>query len=324
MANPTLNWRFVGTQTFTAGSLAGALDALYTLGTKATFNDGTTRTPGTGSAWTWAREQTSGTTVACHGNPPTNALGMRYIIAGSTSSVAYTLLAPDTATATGLLVAAMQKGAGTYTTWGSATPFTNAGFSGYWRATRAFGTIAYDSVSLMESQEGCVVQFAQASTGSTSTNCLGAMFDPLGSTTNQSETDGRVYSLIAAGANSVTSSSWLGNVNDGQMMGQHVATAHACHAGYFQPRTNTIRTTARFGSFGSVGSTFQTADSEPVGVPMVVRDVVSSAVVGSSRQWYIARDQFSRTTIINGSVTIGYTVAATINTTAGNTVMLRY
>jgi hypothetical protein len=324
MANPTLNWRFVGTQTFTAGSLNGALDALYTLGTKATFNDGTTRTPGTGSAWTWAREQTSGTTVACYGNPPTNALGMRYIIAGSASAVSYTLLAPDTATATGLLVAAMQKNAGTYTTWGSATPFTNAGFSGYWRTTRAFATIAYDSVSLMESQEGCVVQFAQASTGSTSITAFGALFDPIGSGTAQSETDGRVYSLITAGANAVTSGSWASITTDGSAFGQHVASVNTSHAGYFQPRTNTIRTSMRFGSFTAIGATFVTADAEPVGVPLTIRDVVTSNFVGAARQWYLVKDQFSRVTVLSGATTIGYTVAATINTTAGNAVMVRY
>ena len=76
MPLPALNWRFVGGLAFTPGSINAGLDALYTLGTATTYADGTTRTPGTGSAWTWLRE-VSGVTVAAYGNPPTNALNFR-------------------------------------------------------------------------------------------------------------------------------------------------------------------------------------------------------------------------------------------------------
>ena len=323
MPNPTLNWRYVGVQTFTAGSLPGTLDGLYTLGIATTYADGSARAPGTGSAWTWAREQTSGTTVAVYGNPPTNALGMRYILAGSTSAVAYTVLTPDTATATGQLVGAIQKNAGAFTTWGSATPFTNGGFSGYWRAARPHATVAYDSISLWESQEGCMVQLAQASTGSTSINGFGALFDPIGSTANQAESDGRLYSMFTAGSLSVTSTTIFNTAGDGSSFGQHVATVNGSHAGFFTPGANTIRTSTRFGSFTPT-STLTTADSEPVGIPLAITDLVTGNFRGASRQWYVTKDQFSRVTVIVAPNTIGYTVAATINTTAGDAVMVRY
>jgi hypothetical protein len=323
MANPTLNWRYVGVQTFTAGSLPGSLDGLYTLGTATTYADGSARTPGTNSAWTWAREQTSGTTVAVYGNPPTNALGMRYILAGSTSAVSYTVLAPDSATTTGTLVGAMQKNAGAYTTWGSATPFTNAGFSGYWRAARPHATIAYDSISLWESQEGCIVQLAQASTGSTSICGFGALFDPVGSTANQAESDGRLYSMFTAGSLSMTATNFLNQTGDSASFGQHAATVNGSHAGFFTPGANTIRTSTRFGAF-TPSSTLTTADSEPVGVPYSIIDTVSGNFRGAARQWYMTKDQFSRVTVIVSPVTIGYTVAATINTTAGDAIMVRY
>lgn len=323
MPNPTLNWRYVGVQTFTGGSLSGALDALYTLGTATTYADGSARTPGTSSAWTWAREQTGGTTVAVYGNPPTNALGMRYIVAGSASAVAYTVLSPDSATVTSVLVAGMQKNAGTYTTWGSATPFTNAGFSGYWRASRPFGTIAYDSVALWESQEGCFYQFGLASVGSTSINGFGALFDPIGSTAGQCETDGRIYSLITSGSTSMTASGTFNLTVDGSSYGQHNAGANANHAGYYQARTNTIRNTKRFGSF-TPSSALTTADNEPVGIPMSVVDNTLETFVGATRQWYITKDQFSRVTVIVSPVTIGYTVAATLSGSAGDSIILRY
>jgi hypothetical protein len=224
-----------------------------------------------------------------YGNPPTNALGMRYILAGSTSAVAYTVLTPDTATATGQLVAAMQKNAGTYTTWGSATPFTNAGFSGYWRAARAHATVAYDSISLWESQEACMVQLAQASTGSTSINGFGALFDPIGSTANQAESDGRLYSMFTSGSLSVTSSTIFNTSGDGSSFGQHVGSVNGSHAGFFTPGANTIRTSARFGAFTPT-NTLTTADSEPVGIPLAITDTVTGNFRGASRQWYVTKD----------------------------------
>lgn len=323
MPNPTLNWRYVGVQNHTAGSLPGSLDGLYTLGIATTYADGSARTPGTGSAWTWAREQTSGTTVAVYGNPPTNALGMRYILAGSASAVAYTVLTPDTTTATGQLVGAMQKGAGAYTTWGSATPFTNAGFSGYWRAARPHAIIAYDSISLWECQEACMIQLAQTSTGSTSINGFGALFDPIGSTANQAESDGRLYSMFTAGSLSMTSTTALNAQVDGASFGYHAATTNGSHAGFFAPSTNTIRTSTRFGQF-TPSTTLTTADNEPVGIPLAILDNLTSNFRGATRQWYITKDQFSRLTVVVTPNTIGYTVGTTINTTAGDCILVRY
>jgi hypothetical protein len=142
MANPTLNWRYVGTLTFVS-AINNALDAVYTLGTAVTYADGSARVPGTGSAWTWAREVAAGpVTVAAYGIPPVNALGFNYIIGGTSGASAYTFLTPDSATLANCIVYGMNRSSGAFTTWTSATPFTNAsGFSGYWRGTRAFASL---------------------------------------------------------------------------------------------------------------------------------------------------------------------------------------
>lgn len=323
MALPALNWRYCGVANFTSGSLNGAIDALYTLGTATTYADGSARTPGSGSAWTWAREQSTGTTVAAYGNPPTNALGMRYIVGGSTSAVAYTVLTPDTATATGLLAAGMQKGAGVYTTWGSATPFTVAGFSGYWRAIRGVATISYDSVSLWESQEACVVQWAQSSTGNTSILVFGAVLDPGTTASAAAESDGRIYCMMTAGNSTIVSSTFLSSVADGAAFGPHSGTTNASHAGYFQPGTNNIRTLARMGNF-SPGTTFANAAGEIAGAAYILTDNLTGNYVGAFRNLYIVKDQFSRVTVINGSTPLGYTCGAQTSGTAGDCVFLRY
>jgi hypothetical protein len=79
----------------------------------------------------------------------------------------------------------------------------------------------------------------------------------------------------------------------------------------------------RFGAF-TPSSTLTTADSETVGIPLAITDLVTGNFRGASRQWYVTKDQFSRVTVIVAPNTIGYTVAATINTTAGDAVMVRY
>ena len=111
MANPTLNWRYVGSLTYVS-SISNALDAAYTLGTSATYADGSARVPGIGSAWTWNRE-VSGVTVAAYGVPPVNALGFNYIIGGTVGVSAYTFLTPDTVTAVNTIVYGMNRSSGT-------------------------------------------------------------------------------------------------------------------------------------------------------------------------------------------------------------------
>ena len=87
MSLAPLAWRYVGAQAFASATVASALDALFTLGGAATYDDATTRTPGSGSAWTWSRYQNAGTTEACYATPPTDTLGLRVILAGAASAV---------------------------------------------------------------------------------------------------------------------------------------------------------------------------------------------------------------------------------------------
>jgi len=198
MALATLHGRFVGSQSFTTGSISSALDAIYTLGTKTTYANGTTRTPGSGSAWTWTRQQISGTTEACIGAmPATNALNMRYLIAGSTTSRAYTVLTPDTTTISNLLVQGMNRGATTLTgNWYDAQPF-GSGNVGYWRASTAFSgqNIAY----MWETEEDYIVQVG-VSGGAFSACGGGGFLDPKDTGSPAAESDGRLYGQWATGS----------------------------------------------------------------------------------------------------------------------------
>ena len=326
MANPTLNWRYVGTLTFVS-SISNALDAAYTLGTSVTYADGAARVPGAGSAWTWNREVAVGpVTVAAYGVPPVNALGFSFIIGGTVGASAYTFLTPDTAALANCIVYGMNRSSGAYTTWTSATPFTNAGgFSGYWRGTRILTTFVCDSVAMWESQEGCVLQFGVAASGTTQSIGLGALFDPLSTAPLNAEADGRLYSIWGSGSNAVTNGGWaqIATGADGTAWAGG-ATNAICHAGTFAPGTNVMLTgagsqTYRFGTFIPTAA-FTSTNGDIARVPIVGYNALNN-FVGQSRQWYITKDSISRLTWTNGATVIGYIWAATLNTSTDAIVM---
>jgi len=308
MPLPALNWKFVGDLPFSS-SINVAIDALYTLGTATTYADGTARTPGSGSAWTWLRE-VSGVTVAAYGNPPTNALDFRYILGGTVGAAAYPVLTPDTVTQVNTLVYGMNRSSGAFTSWVNAQPFTS-GFSGYWRATRAFSTVAYDTVALWESQEGCVVQYSLRSTGASSGVQFGALFDPLSSAAGNCESDGRLYSMCGSGSGSTTANGWLSSGN--AMFGEGFSLANDYHAGIFAPGTTVMFggagvQTKRFGNFATT-QFFSSGNGDVPRVPLCVTST-AGAFLGQGRGIYIARDTMSRTTLRNEATPVGYIVGA--------------
>ena len=322
MANPTLNWRYVGSLTYVS-SISNALDAAYTLGTSATYADGSARVPGTGSAWTWNRE-VSGVTVAAYGVPPVNALGFSYIIGGTSGASAYTFLSPDTATAANCIVYGMNRSSGAYTTWTSATPFTNAGFSGYWRGTRTFSLFGYNTVAMWESQEGCVLQFGDAVGGQSSSIGLGALLDPLSSAPLNAEVDGRLYSMWGSGTNSITSGTWASiTAGTDATAWAGAAASGACHMGTFAPGTNVMiggagAQTYRFGTYVPT-TTFTSTNGDIARVPLSAW--TTTTYIGQSRQWYITKDSISRLTWTNGATVIGYIWSASTTGTADAIVM---
>lgn len=329
MALPDLNWRFVGTRAFVGGNLVAAQDALYDLGIAVTYADGTARVPGTGSAWTWAREQSVGTTVACYGNPPVNALAFRYIIGGTVGLSAPTVLTPDGAAIANCLYYGMQRNAGAYTTWTSATPFTNAGFSGYWRATRTFATLM-DSVSMWESQETCAIQWGLSSNGSTSTTGFGALIDPLSTNASNAESDGRLYMMFGSGSTSATSATWasLTGGSSGGSWGTGGSASGGNHSGVFAPGTAVMYggaggQTTHFGTFLQ-GSGFSSTDGATPLINLVIQQGnVGTIYLGQSRQWYITEDQPSRIALKLGASTSGWICGSSLGT-ATNCVILTY
>jgi len=309
MPLPTLNWKYVGALNHAASSINAALDAVFTLGTAVTYADGSARVPGTGSAWTWLRE-ISGVTVAAYGAPPTNALNFRYILGGTVGASAYTFLTPDTATVANLIVYGMNRNSGAFTSWVNAQPFTS-GFSGYWRATQTYAS-TYDSVTMWESQEGCVIQFNQTGTGVLSAVNFGALFDPLTASTLVVESDGRIYSMGGTGSSATLASNFLANGNGG-VFGAGSNTPSAEHAGTFAPGSTVMvggagAQNSRFGTFNVTGA-LVSPNGDIVRIPF--SQISSSGnYLGQGRNFFIIRDAISRQVYTSGPTTVGYIFGA--------------
>jgi len=316
----TLNWRYVGQANFVS-SISNAHDALYTLGTSATYADGSARVPGTGSAWTWNRE-VSGVTVAVYGAPPINALSMSFILAGTSGTVAYPFLSPDTATLANVIVCGMNRASGAYTSWSNAQPFTS-GFSNYWRATRAFATVALDNVALWESQEACIVQWTRVAGGETSYAAFGALFDPLSTAALDAETDGRRYYFGGAGSTSNTSgtfwTNYFGAAGDGGFT-THGSSNQTAHFGTFAPGSTTTVPAFHAEAF-SPNNALLTPSGNIVRLPFAQLNV-SGNFLGQGRQIYVVKDAISRQAWLDGATTVGYIVGASTTAQADACLLL--
>lgn len=323
MALSELNWRYVGQINFVSG-IANSHDAVYTLGTATTYADGTTRTPGSGSAWTWNRQQITGVTVAAYGVPPINALSMTYIVAGDTTTTAYPFVSPDTTGQANTVVYGMNRASGTFTSWVNAQPFTS-GFSGYWRGCRAFSSVAYDNVAMWESEEGVVIVYSLNSTGVSSQINMGALFDPLSNAALDAESDGRRYFMGGTGSGSTIPnnhwSTYVGSFADGVPM-SHYSLSAGSHFATFTTGATTLIPANRFFACAP-NNTLTTLSGNVARIPWVAVHNTTQQFIGQSRQMFIVKDAVSKQAWMDGATAIGYVIASN-STTQSDSCLLLY
>ena len=313
MALPTLNWKFVGSQRAVSTALTAFNAAMYQLGQSTLYADGTTRTPGSGSAWTWSRELSGPNTVAVYGTPPTAAsFGMRYILAGDGVAAPATILAPDTAITTTVYMG-MNRGVGAYGTWTAAQPFTS-GFSGYWRGFGPFSVAPV--IYLYESQEACVLVVTNA-TGAVQIGQFGALFDPL--TASGVEADGRLYVMQTPGFNVNLTATWLSSASSAAgAWGNHSTTATQSHCGYFSPGLTTVTTCSRGVNY--TATPWLSMGGNLVPLPFYVVNG-AGAFVGEARNAYVVRDYMATAVVKSGATTLGYATGYA-TTVVGDAVMV--
>jgi len=251
MSVEATQWRFVGRQNITAATWAGVMDAIFTLGQSSTYADGTTRTPGSGSAATWSRFQNAGTTEAVYCTPAVSPLNHRIIFAARSTlpSPTPTMASPDSWQINTLLVNVI-KNAGAFNAWNASAPFTSGQTFGYWRCHNSSVTSLTGTVNLWESRD-CIALIVLGG-GGANTNVYaiaGALIDPESTDiVSDSETDGKLYGMFVgsnytAGGFDSAWGGWLGTYDCGSGGPQgltYLGVNGQPHAGVFTPNSSTI------------------------------------------------------------------------------------
>lgn len=290
-----LNWRLLQPRTVNVGYTVNDLvNTVYVMGQDTTYADGTTRTPGSGSAWTWTRDQTlsAGVTTAAIGIPPINALNMAYIVAGDVSARTPTMNTDSWAT--GGLFIGMNKNSGAYNSWVNAAPMTSGQFSGLIRnvgMTALGNTTVPLTVIMVESQEGFVLIVGRSDNGNSSILGGGALIDPISGGAANCETDGRLYSIFTSGQAAFVTSTWLANTA-GPF--NSVTTANDHHWFTFNVgAVATTRNTAKMGNFTGLTSSLTAPSGEIPNIPLSAYFTVTGQYAGQYRQIGVTRNAAS-------------------------------
>lgn len=248
MSLVALTHRRLATVNASALTMAAVLDAFWAAvdPSVTTYSDGSARSfSGTGATgWTWTRVQVAGVTEALYATPPGGTMNQRVIIAGRSAAPTPSplMLAPETFTANTLLVG-HQLGAGAFTTWNAALPFTNTRFSGYTRLGTVVTTGATSiACCIYESQETIWVECLYNGT-LVVLACAGAMYDPETTASAAAETDGRRYGLITCGGQMV--SNFLGSAGTGTLWVHSTSGGGNAHGYIWRPGSTTIDTVSR-------------------------------------------------------------------------------
>jgi len=309
MSLAPLAWRYVGAQAFASATVASALDALYTLGLAVTYDDATTRTPGSGSAWTWSRYQNVGVTEACYATPPIDTLGLRVILAGAAVAPVpvQTMAVPDVAAA-GTMHCNVVKNAGAFSSWNAASPFTSGQTFGYWRAWASASGAG--TVRLYEGTEAVLVLISTGG-GSIYGVFLGALLDPESpDVVSDAESDGKLYGMIITGPAGAIGSA----MNTASAFLDHSVTANQNHAGLFTPGGSALLPMNRraVATVALTTTSLKTRSGRYVRAPYDYRSTAAApndASFGRLREISMFADGKTGTRLISGATTIGYLVS---------------
>jgi len=231
-------WRYIGNTTFNA-TIPEWLDAVYTLGTKVTYYDGSTRTPGSGQAGTYSRYQAAGVTEAVYATPATDTLNVRYIWAGRSTAATPTMATPDSYV-TNTAYVSINKNSGAFNAWDAASPFTSGQFFGYWNS--GWGTGVGAGTLFMWECESAVYYVSAIGTA-TRHGALGAWLKPGSTEAADAESDGKLYGLMTSGGISAIGSFWgIAKTGINSIWFGNQTSANRHHTGIFNPGAATIKT----------------------------------------------------------------------------------
>jgi len=313
MSLTTQEWRYVGSATVGAATVHACLEALYSLGTSATYYDATSRTEGAGSAWTWTgrRFQDGGATECLYPIPPTDPTGQCVLFAGSATSKTPTMASPDTFT-TAMVISNVVKDPGAYNAWDNAAPMTSGTAFGYWRNVAAANPA---KVHLFESQEVLLVAW-ETGAGTMYVGLHGAWLDPESAdTTYDAESNGKLYGQAVSGATAVWGVASWNSVVTGRWLNYNGSSGRE-HAGVFTPGGSAIllgnmlmeclaaTNTTGFG---------KTRSGKQAMMPLTIRGAASQpndVFLGRVREVYITSDSQGVTPVESAGSPVGYVVGS--------------
>lgn len=331
MALSALEWRMLKPVALTPNmTLNTLLDAMYTSMTDTEYADGSSRTAGSDSAWSWSKDTTKFTprTTALVGTPPINALGMGYIIAGDSvgGATPTALGSVDVMGTANLFYISMSKNSGTYTDWTAAQPFGASSYhSGFIRATMlmvASQFVSPTTVYLFESKEAFFCLLTRASDGAATMFMMGALIDPLSGAAANAETDGRLYTIANTSSGTVAgTTAFMGN---GLSPFAGGTTANAGHQYTFNVgNVNTCRDTAKIGSFTVNTNAFTAPNGEFPNVPFSAYFPATGQFAGQYRQIGLTRATTPGAEVSVNGVVKGYAISGS-SATVGPAVLLTY
>lgn len=202
MAVPALNHKRLSAVIPASGGIEDLLLAIKDALDATTYYDGSSRTPGSGSAWT-ATAEVSGSTIALRLHPPLAAVSdMAIIVAGQASgSPTPTMIASDTY-ANDILMAGVLRnipGSPTYNGWDNASPYSSADFTGYARIIDV-SAVTPHKVWVFESQETIWIAISDTG-GSNPTHLMagGAIFLAPSDVSPECESNERLYGIATTG-----------------------------------------------------------------------------------------------------------------------------
>jgi hypothetical protein len=324
MALSPLNWRMMTPRVLPPGyTITTILDAVYAMGTDTAYADGTTRTPGSGSAWTWTRDTAlAGYNTACIGVPPINALGMSYLVAGDTAARAPAMNTDSYASGNMPLVA-MNKNSGAYTSWVNAAPFTTGYFSDFIRGaatTTAVTTALPNYLYMFECQEAFYCVWLGGASNIPLMWGGGAIIDPLSAAAANAESDGRLYSVWGSSGTTFSTTNWL-STGVGFMNG--TASLNGAHLFTFNVgAVDTTRACAKIGSYAPTINLSAPNGETPV-IPLQAYFTATGQFAGQFRQMGVTRTLTTGAEQNVQGTRKGYTVGYS-QQASGDTILLSY
>lgn len=320
MALPQLHWKKTGPHA--TGGVATAedtLNAIYDAFQATQYHDATTRTPGSGSAWTATRYQNGGTTEAVYLTPPSAAVnGFRVILSGVDSGSPTPTMGYGSFV-TGDLHIGINRASGAFNAWDAASPFTGGDFSGYVDWTDPSNT-PFNFVHIIESEEAVSIYVQETADGDIQGVLAGALFDPLSTDPlDEEQTHQRIFGMaksqkdfgLNVDHNTLPWFSWGGTPS------HNFARFWQPNAGWGDWRALRLSSAATATSFILRSGTYTT---------MPILAICTSAnpnyAIGFLRGIYMAQEDVFGTTISPGGVEKGHFVRGS-TTTSGDTIFFR-